>query len=108
MKEMIGQPQILREVNTAMIERLLYENGPLSKPDLARLTRLSLPTVNKLMDDLEQSGHICAVGLSGTGAGRKAMIYEINKESGYLIALYYHWGEYLSRLTDRADRKSVV
>ncbi len=100
MNDVIGQPQILKAVNSAMIEQLLLERGSLSKPELARLTSLSLPTVSKLVDDLETNGILRPVGLSGKGAGRKAMLYEINKDSGCLAVLYYHGGEYAGRVTD--------
>jgi len=100
MSDFVGQPQILKAVNIAMIEQLILERGPLSKPELVRLTGLSLPTVSKLADDLEASGNIRPVGLSGKGAGRKAMLYEINKDSGCLLVLYYHGGAYAGRVTD--------
>lgn len=100
MSDFVGQPQILKAVNTAAIEQLILDRGPLSKPELARLTGLSLPTVSKLVDDLETGGHIRSVGLVGKGAGRKAMLYEINKDSGCLLVLYYHGGAYAGRLTD--------
>lgn len=96
----IGKPQMLKELNTSLIEQLLYEKGPLTKPELARLTSLSLPTVSKLVDDLEEQGAICQVGLTGKGAGRKAVLYETNKDSGCLAVLYYRRGELISRLTD--------
>ena len=104
MSKFVGQPQVLKAVNSSMIEQLIHEQGPLSKPDLARLTSLSLPTVNKLVDDLEASGCISQVGLSGKGAGRKAMLYETNKDSGCMLVLYYRWGEYAGRVTDIAGQ----
>jgi len=104
MSEFVGQPQVLKAVNTSMIEQWIYERGPLTKPDLARLTRLSLPTVSKLVDDLEANGCIRQVGLAGKGAGRKAMLYETNKDSGCLLVLYYRWGEYAGRVTDIAGK----
>lgn len=100
MHQFAGKPRILKEVNSSMIEQLIYGQGPISKPALAKLTGLSLPTVNKLVDDLERQGCIRSVGLAGKGAGRKAMQYEINKNSGCLIALYYQWGHYVGRISD--------
>ena len=104
MSEFVGQPQLLKAVNSSMIEQMIYERGPLSKPELARMTSLSLPTVGKLVDDLEESGCIRQVGLAGKGAGRKAMQYETNKDFGCLVALYYRWGEYVGRVTDIAGK----
>ena len=45
-----GQPQVLKWYNSSLIQQLILENGPVSKPDLVQLTKLSLPTVNKIVD----------------------------------------------------------
>lgn len=100
MRDFIGKPQMLKEVNTSLVEQMIYEQGPLSKPELSKLTRLSLPTVNKLVDDLEKNGSVCQVGLTDKGAGRKAVLYGTNKNSGCLIALYYQWEKYICRIAD--------
>ena len=84
-----------------MIEQLIYEHGPLSKPELAKLTSLSLPTVGKLVDDLEKNKRLCRVGYTGKGAGRKAVLYETNRNSGCLLVVYYHSrGQYRCRIVD--------
>ena len=97
-----GKPTLLKEVNSSMIERLIFKRGPLSKSELARTTKLSIPTVNKIVDELESQGCVCPVGLTSEGAGRKAMLYQTNKDSGCIIALYYYWGKYFCRLSDAA------
>ena len=100
MKIFSGKPQMLKEVNSSMIEQLVFENGPLSKPELSKKTGLSLPTISKLVDDLEKNSRLSSIGRSGTGAGRRAMLYEINRNSGCILACYYKEGSYLCRLAD--------
>jgi predicted NBD/HSP70 family sugar kinase len=100
MKRLSGKPQMLKEVNSSMIEQLVFENGPLSKPELAKRTGLSLPTINKLVDDLEKNARLCPAGRIGEGVGRKAMLYETNRNAGCLLACYYQDGAYLCRLAD--------
>ena len=100
MKTFSGKPQMLKEVNSSMIEQLVFEKGPLSKPELAKHTGLSLPTISKLVDDLAKNARLCSVGRTGKGAGRKAMLYETNKNSGCLLACYYKEGQLLCRLAD--------
>jgi Transcriptional regulator/sugar kinase len=100
MREHIGKPQVLKEVNSSLIQQLIYEQGPISKPAIAQTSGLSLPTVNKIVDDLEQEGLILGTGLTEKGAGRKAMLYEANKNAGCLIALYYQRGHLRSRIAD--------
>jgi len=100
MKILSGKPQMLKEVNSSMIEQLVFENGTISKPELAKRTGLSLPTISKLVDELEKNARLSSIGRSGKGAGRKAMLYEINPNSGCILACYYQNGSYLCRLAD--------
>jgi predicted NBD/HSP70 family sugar kinase len=104
LRTLSGKPQLLKEVNSSMIEHLVFENGPLSKPDLTKLTGLSLPTINKLVDDLEKNARLCSVGRSGKGAGRKAMLYETNRNSGCILSCYYQDGSYRCRLVDMLNK----
>ena len=83
-----------------MIEQLVFENGPLSKPELAKRTGLSLTTISKLVGDLEKNARLSPVGRTGNGVGRKAMLYETNRNSGCILACYYQQGSYLCRLAD--------
>jgi predicted NBD/HSP70 family sugar kinase len=84
-----------------MIEQLIYEHGPLSKPELVKLTSLSLPTVGKLVDDLEKNKRLCRAGYTGKGAGRKATLYETNRNSGCLLVVYYYsGGRFRCRIVD--------
>jgi len=87
-----------------MIEQFVFEHGPLSKPDLTKLTGLSLPTINKLVDDLEKNSRLCSVGQSGKGAGRKATLYEINRDLGCFLACYYLDGSYQCRIADMQNK----
>ncbi|MCL1810330.1 MAG: ROK family transcriptional regulator [Clostridiales bacterium] len=97
---LIGNPKMLKEVNSSRIVRLLYKHGPLTQPKLAKLAKLSLPTVNKIVSGLEEAGIVCSVGLTTEGAGRKAVLYQINSNAGCIVVLYYSWGKYLCRLSD--------
>ncbi|MCL1983672.1 MAG: ROK family transcriptional regulator [Clostridiales bacterium] len=97
---LIGKPQTLKEVNSSTIERLLFKHGTLTQPKLAELAELSLPTVNRIISDLEDTGTVCAAGHTTEGAGRKAVLYQINSDAGCIVVLYYSWGKYLCRLTD--------
>ena len=100
METFSGKPGMLKEVNSSMIEQLVFEQGPISKPELAKRTGLSLPTVSKLVDDLEKNARLSSIGRSGNGVGRKAMLYETNRNSGCILACYYKEGSFLCRMAD--------
>ncbi|RPI75977.1 MAG: ROK family protein [Desulfobacteraceae bacterium] len=89
MTQIIGQPHSIKKVNIDIIEEIIAENGPISKPELAKITSLSLPTVNKIVDALRKNDRIKVADVSSTGIGRKAQFYVINENLGYILALYF-------------------
>jgi hypothetical protein len=99
-----GKPQILKEINSSMIEQLVFEKGPLTKPELVQLTGLSLPTISKLVDSLESNSRLSQVGRSGKATGRKAMRYETNRNFGCIMACYYQDGGFNCRLADMQSK----
>ena len=81
-----GQPQVLKWYNSSLIQQLILENGPVSKPDLVQLTKLSLPTVNKIVDELVEEGYAKESSVqNATGAGRKAKTYIVDGKFGTII-----------------------
>ena len=53
-----GQPKLLRELNGKLLLNIIREQGPLSRPALSKLSRLSLPTVNARMRTLLEMGYV--------------------------------------------------
>lgn len=101
----VGQPQMLKEVNKDIIRDLIYEKGPVSKPNLAQMTNLSLPTVNKIVDDLEKEGVIRQEGVLGSSTGRKAKLYVANEAAGNMITLYFQDSSYMTSLANIVGEK---
>jgi hypothetical protein len=60
-----GNPQLIRQYNQDTIKNLIFEKGPITKTMIANLTSLSVPTVNKIVDDLG-----LRIGVSGCGNRR--------------------------------------
>ena len=90
-----GQPQLLKQYNTSLIQNLILEKGPITKPELAHLTSLSLPTVNKIVDELVKEKFAVEDSFqTGTGAGRKAKTYVVNGKYGTFLAVYYQNGRW--------------
>ncbi len=91
-----GKPQILKQYNTSMIQKLIMDKGPISKPELSHLTNLSLPTVNKIVDELVAEEFAMEDTFqTGAGAGRKAMTYVVNGNYGTFVSAYYMDGKWI-------------
>jgi predicted NBD/HSP70 family sugar kinase len=88
MKKQIGQPHMINMVNRNLILEIIKEKGPISKPDIVKITKLSLPTVNKIISILQEEGVVKEFGIGETRSGRKPILYTINGEAGLVIAIY--------------------
>ncbi len=81
-------PLRMKTMNTASLLTLLREQGPLSRSDLARISRLSKPTVSEQVADLISRGYVVETGQSPPGArrGKKPTLLEFNAGCGRVIA----------------------
>ncbi|MDD2572608.1 MAG: hypothetical protein PHP16_04955, partial [Eubacteriales bacterium] len=89
--KIVGTPQTMRKVNQDRIEETIRMKGPLSRPDMARETGLSLVTVNRSVEALLSEEKIKKAGLEDSNnSGRRPMLFQINdKLYNYLFAYIY-------------------
>lgn len=62
-------------------------NGDATIADLGREMDLSIPTITKLVTDLQEDGYILDFGKQDTNGGRKPNLYGLNPASGYFIGV---------------------
>jgi glucokinase len=80
-----GRPELIREVNVRRLLRLLQLHGPCSQADLARISRLSPPTVSFAVADLLKKDLVESVGPGRSeGGGRPPRMLRFNTEFGYV------------------------
>src|SRR5690606_24033624 len=79
---------VTRQHNLSVIRRLLYANGPQTRPELARLSGLSLPTVGGLVSELVGAGTVHDLGVVAEArVGKPASRVAIDAESNCTIVL---------------------
>lgn len=88
MSEMVGTPRMIKLLNKDVIEGMIKMHGPVTKPEIARLTNLSLVTVNKTVDILLLENRVKVSGVNESTGGRRAQFFEINEGLYYVIGLY--------------------
>lgn len=78
----------MKALNTAGLLTLLRECGPLSRSDLARISRLSKPTVSEQVADLMSRGLVIEIGQRkfDSRRGKKATLLQFNEDCGRVIA----------------------
>ncbi|WP_027624326.1 ROK family protein [Clostridium lundense] len=100
MNRYIGQPQTIKKLNVDLIKDVIKNNGPISKPEIARITKLSLATVNKLVDVLANDKVVNCAGVGISTGGRRAQLYEINGDIGYVLALNFKDNYYICAISN--------
>lgn len=77
-----------KEEKLSLLLRLLYTHGPLSRPQLAKLAKLSVPTISSLIGELIAQGTVRDLGvIAEARVGKPAAKVEINVEGNVCIAL---------------------
>ena len=66
---------------------LLIANGDATIAELGHEMNLSIPTVTKLISELQDDGYVLDYGKQDTSGGRKPNIYGLNPASGYFIGV---------------------
>ena len=87
-----GTPDLLRRYNSDLIRDLIRMNGPITKVELARLSGASVPTVNKIVNQMEIDGEVCRTNEDSNTVGRKAAAYVLNKDAGYFVVFFIQNG----------------
>jgi len=100
MREMVGTPRIIKLLNKDVIEEIIKFNGPITKPEISKLTNLSLVTVNKTVEILVLEKKVKASGINPSTGGRRAQFYEINEELNYNIGLYYYKDVFIGAISN--------
>ncbi len=70
----------------AIIE-YLYKQGPTSNPDIARYTKMSSPTITKLIQELIDYGIVIDMGIGASIGGRKPNLFGINPNARYIVGV---------------------
>ncbi len=80
-------PSLLREMNQRLLLERLFADGPAIRPQLARDTGLSLPTVIAGLAGLQEVGLVRVAGTPDVAHGRPAAAYEADPTSGAVVGV---------------------
>ncbi|MGH3471127.1 MAG: ROK family protein [Nocardioidaceae bacterium] len=82
-----ARPQLMRVVNEQLVLTHLRSGGAASRADLARISGLSKPTVSLALANLGLTGLVRTSGVRTGVPGPAAMLYEVDPDAGYVMAL---------------------
>jgi len=84
----VGNAKLMKEINLDIVRRVMKENKRATKPQLAKLTGLSVVTINSLVEILLRNGEIFADELEASNGGRPATAYCFNEQYSLALTIY--------------------
>lgn len=83
-----GDATLLRKVNESAILELIREKGPISRSDLARLLRLSPPTITRIVNPLIEAGLVIEGSTGDSKGGRRPIMLTFNSQASLIVGVY--------------------
>jgi predicted NBD/HSP70 family sugar kinase len=83
-----GDATLLRKVNESAILELIREKGPISRSDLARLLRLSPPTITRIVNPLIEDGLVLEGDVGDSKGGRRPILLTFNHQASLIVGVY--------------------
>ncbi|UKS25700.1 ROK family transcriptional regulator [Paenibacillus sp. HWE-109] len=88
MREVTGNLQLMKKINSSLILNLIHREASVSRAEISQKLKLSPTTVSALVDELIKQDLIDEIGeKTSQGAGRKAIALEISRDKGYIISI---------------------
>jgi predicted NBD/HSP70 family sugar kinase len=87
--------QQTRAHNAALVLRALYDHGPVSRADVARMTGLTRTTVGEIVSQLLDDGMAREIGFGPSTGGKQPILVEVIGDARHVIGL--DLGEFVFR-----------
>ncbi|MEA3335102.1 MAG: ROK family transcriptional regulator [Chloroflexota bacterium] len=83
-----GNAALLRKVNESAVLKLLREEGPFARAEIARQLHLSPPTITRIVADLIEGRLVLEREASDSTGGRPPTLIEFNAQAGSVVGVY--------------------
>lgn len=83
----VGSFQLMKSLNRSIILNTIREKGPISRAEIAKMTKLTPPTVSNIVKELLESEIVIESSQGVSRGGRKPTMLIINATNFYLIGL---------------------
>ncbi|RWZ59115.1 ROK family transcriptional regulator [Halobacillus fulvus] len=82
-----GTFQMMKSMNRSIILNMIREDGPISRAEIAKRSKLTPPTVSKVVKELIDSHYVIETTQGSSNGGRKPTLLEINTEQFFSIGI---------------------
>src|ERR1700730_3108175 len=83
----LASRDLMRDLNASLIVNLVKQQGPISRGDLARQSRLSPPTGSGITGRLFRSEILSEIAVGPSNGGRPPVLLSLNEQAGYVIGI---------------------
>ena len=90
----------MREINRSAILEIIRRESPISRTAIAERLEVSLPTVMRIVDDLESEGFVRAQGASEWSGGRRRPLIEFNAEESVVLGIDLGGSNFYGAISD--------
>jgi predicted NBD/HSP70 family sugar kinase len=79
--------RLTRRSNEQLVLRTIYEQGPLSRADVARVTGLTRTTVSDVVEDLLRDGLVAQTGTGRSTGGKAPILLEVPPDARQVVGV---------------------
>jgi glucokinase-like ROK family protein len=87
MSQIAGSFQWMKSINRSLILNMIRVNGPISRAEIAKRTKLTPPTVTNLVSELITANIVKESKIGVSKGGRKPILLTIEAKNAYVIGL---------------------
>lgn len=95
-----GNQKLVKQINKSIVLDLVKNKAPLSRADIAQISKLNKGTVSSLVSELIDDHFIIEVGPGESSGGRRPVLLHFNAGAGFIIGLDIGVDYILGILTD--------
>lgn len=82
-----GSKTLLRELNRHLVLQVIAERAPLSRSEIARVTKLTPSTITHIVGSFVSRGLVTEEQTSNASAGRSPILVDLNPSAGALVGI---------------------
>lgn len=84
----MANSSLLKKNNMLDIIKVIKNNSPITKPDVAKKANLTNSTVNSFINELIEKNIVSEEGIADSNGGRRASLYRFNSKIYYVMGLH--------------------
>lgn len=84
------ETKFVREINSMHVLEIIREQQLISRADIVKRSKLTFPTVMRIVDNFIQSGLLIETEKGETEVGRKPMLLSLRKDAFYIVSVVIH------------------